>query len=205
MISIYYGEDRVAALSAARRLLGTNHEVIEGENLTSSDLPSIFLGGSLFDAERHILIKELLANKDKQVLENLPHYLDTPHQIVLLEDKLDKRTALYKTLAKIAAFKEFKSTEKTNRNLAFNIYDMALRDGPKAVQMTAELEKNSAAQEVIGAWTWKALQSYKSHPRSNKEQRILYALAELDLKTKQSTSLNSWTLLRAFLLELSQQ
>lgn len=202
MINIFFGEDRAAALDAAHKFLGKNYEVIEGENLEPSDLPSIFLGASLFDAERHILIKDILANKNKSTLESLTNYLDTPHIIVLVENQLDKRTSLYKTLAKSATIKEFKNATNFNRGLAFDVYDTALRDGARAVKMVDELAKTSSAPEVIGAWTWKAAQNYKNSPRA-REQKALQSLAKIDLQTK-SSSTDAWLLLKAFLLTLSQ-
>lgn len=202
MLAIYYGEDRAAALEAAKKALGAKYEVIEGENLTAADLPNIFRGASLFEAERRILLKDLLASPDKAILEKIPDYADTPHQIIMLEDKLDKRTSAYKTLAKTATIKEFKPKVKVNTGLAFDIYDTALRNGPRAVQMCAELAKTSAAQEVIGAWTWKAAQNYQNHPGA-RERRALKALAEVDLQMK-SAGQDEWLLLEAFLLGLSR-
>ena len=64
MIKFFYGEDRVRAKQAIEKFLGdTNYEIIEGADLTPADLPSIFLGNSLFADTRSILIRDLTANK----------------------------------------------------------------------------------------------------------------------------------------------
>ena len=62
MIKIFYGDDRVKAQAAIKKLLGDDYEVIEGENLLPSDMASVFYGGSLFSDERKILIKDLSTN-----------------------------------------------------------------------------------------------------------------------------------------------
>ena len=64
MIKFFYGDDRVRAKQAIESFLGTkDYEVIEGADLTSSDLPSIFLGNSLFASTRAILIRDFATNK----------------------------------------------------------------------------------------------------------------------------------------------
>ena len=92
MIKIFYGDDRVKAQSAIKKLLGEDYEVIESENLLPSDMASVFYGGSLFSNERKILIKDLTANKD--CWEEVPKYLDSTHAIILLEAKVDKPPAV---------------------------------------------------------------------------------------------------------------
>ena len=96
MLKIFYGEDRVGAMNEIEKTLGSNYEVIEGPELEPTDLPNIFLGTSLLDNNRNILIRDLSSNKP--VFEMIPNYLNTPHQIILFETKLDKRSNTYKTL-----------------------------------------------------------------------------------------------------------
>ena len=96
MIKIFTGDDRIKAKQEITKFLGTDYEVIEGPELNPTDLPSIFLGGSLFQPTRNILIRDLSTNKS--VFEKLPDYLESPHQIAILEFKLDKRSTTYKAL-----------------------------------------------------------------------------------------------------------
>ena len=87
MIKIFTGDDRVKANREIQLELGSNYEVIEGQDLMPEDLPSIFKGASLFADERSILIRDLSTNK--AVFDFLPDYLDTSHKVILLELKLD--------------------------------------------------------------------------------------------------------------------
>ena len=64
MIKVFYGEDRVKARQAIDKLLGSDYEIIEAENLTTNDVASVFLGVSLFGDKRKILVKDLSLNKD---------------------------------------------------------------------------------------------------------------------------------------------
>ena len=58
MIKFFYGDDRVRAKQSIEQFLGTkDYEIIEGTDLTPADLPSIFLGNSLFADTRTILIR----------------------------------------------------------------------------------------------------------------------------------------------------
>ena len=99
MIKVFYGEDRIAARKTIDKLLGGDYEVIEAENLQPSDMASVFLGVSLFCEKRALLVKDLSANKDCWDL--LPSFMDEcPHDVILWETKLDKRSTTYKTLSK---------------------------------------------------------------------------------------------------------
>ena len=203
MIYLFYGDDRTRARQAIDRLLGKNYEVIDGTELNSTDLPSIFLGTSLFGDTRKILLKDLSENKP--LFEKLPNYLNTPHEIVLWEKTFDKRLKANKELAVQPSVKvqEFKTVQKIDRGLAFDIYDTALRDGPRALKMLESLERTEDPYRLLGAWTWKALDNYKRYP-GEKEKRALKELSSLDMKMK-TTRLSSqpWLLLKSFLLRLS--
>ena len=65
MLHIFYGEDRLAAEKAAHTVLGENYE-----------LPTLFLGTSLFEENRRILIKSLSENKE--LFSELEKYFETP-------------------------------------------------------------------------------------------------------------------------------
>ena len=91
MIKLFYGDDRKTAEIAIKKALGANYEVLEGASLEIAELPSIFLGGTLFASERALLIKDL--GENKAVMAEMAKYLETPHNVVIWESKLDKRTA----------------------------------------------------------------------------------------------------------------
>ena len=96
MIKIFTGEDRIRAQQEITRYLGENYEIIEGAELELTTLPSIFQGASLFADTRNILIRDLSINKP--VFDKLPDYLDTSHNVIIQEIKLDKRSNTYKIL-----------------------------------------------------------------------------------------------------------
>ena len=63
-IRVFTGDDRVKISEEVVKVLGGNYEVFEGENLANSDLPSIFLGATLFsEGARKVLVKDLSENK----------------------------------------------------------------------------------------------------------------------------------------------
>ena len=83
MIRIFYGDDRIKIEREIKKIFGADYEVLEGVELEATDLPSIFLGGSLFADERKILIKDM--GENKEVFTKLPEYLNTPHEVILFE------------------------------------------------------------------------------------------------------------------------
>ena len=200
MIKFFYGDDRVRAKQSIEQFLGTkDYEIIEGTDLTPADLPSIFLGNSLFADTRTILIRDLTANK--LVYEKLPDYLATPHQIAILELKLDKRSAVYKTLKEQVEFQEVILPKNTNLNLVFDIYRTAKHDGEKAVKMLAKIQNEEDPIMFCGLLISQALKDFKQK-QGTKEKRTLKELSKLDLDLK-STSLQPWLLVQSFLLQLS--
>ena len=199
MLKIFTGSDRMRAQQAAVSFLGADYEIVEGQDILPTDLPSIFRGSSLFSTNRHILIRDLTTNK--AVFEKLPDYLDTPHDIAILEMKLDKRSATYKAIKSQVEIKEFTLTQPQNYTLIFNIYSTAKRDGKKALKMLSKVQQEQDPIMFLGLLVSQAIKDYKSHP-GIKEKRALKELSLLDLQIK-STSFQPWALIQSFLLRLS--
>lgn len=200
MIKVFYGEDRVRAKQEIEKFFGTkDYEIIEGTDLTPADLPTIFLGTSLFADSRAILIRDFTTNKP--VYEKLVDYLNTPHKVVILETKLDKRSATYKALKDKIEFKEFVLPKNPNFGLVFDIYRTAKHDGKKAVKMLEKIQNEEDPIMFCGLLISQALKDFKNH-QGTKEKRALLELSKLDLDLK-STSLPSWLLVQSFLLRLS--
>ena len=201
MIKVFYGDDRIKAQQEIRRILGENYEIIDATDLQPTDLPSIFLGASLFEPEkRHILICDLTANK--QVYDELPKYLNTPHDIVIHETKLDKRSATYKALKDKITFTEFKLPETTDFLQVFDIYKTAKRDGKKAIEILGKIKQNEDPIQFTGLLVSQAVKDFTANPTGKRERNILKALAKLDLDMK-STKYDPWLLVESFLLRLS--
>ncbi|MBR3157387.1 hypothetical protein IKF20_03140 [Candidatus Saccharibacteria bacterium] len=199
MIKVFTGEDRISAKNAITKYLGQNYEVVEGVNLIPADLPSIFLGQSLFEKTRKILIQDLSENKS--VFDELPKYLDTPHQIAILELKLDKRSNTYKAIQKKVEIQDFPLPKDPNFGIVFNIYHTAKKDGKKAIRMLEQIKPTEDPMMFFGLIASQAIKDY-SMKQGTKEKRALKELSDLDLKLK-TTSFQPWLLIESFLLQLS--
>ena len=199
MIQVFYGDDRVRAKSEISKILGDNYEVYDGPELESTDLPNLFLGNSLFSDARSILIRDFLANKT--IADKLQDYLDTPHNVILFELKLDKRSTIYKTLKDQITFKEFALQKDPNLKLVFDIYKTAKTDGKKALAMLSKIKPEEDPMMFFGLLVSQAIKDY-SLRQGIKEKRALKELSKLDLNLK-STSYQPWLLIESFLLRLS--
>ncbi|MDO4611934.1 MAG: hypothetical protein Q4B29_00505 [Candidatus Saccharibacteria bacterium] len=199
MIKVFYGDDRKRAKQAIERYLGAEYEIIDCEELTSLDLPTIFRGTTFFADVRKILLRDFTANKT--IFEKLPEYLDTKHDIALFETKLDKRSNTYKTLKDKIEFIEFAPQKNQNFSLVFNIYGTAKRDGKKAVEMLRQIEQDEDPIMFFGLLVSSALKDFNLK-QGTKEKRALEELSKTDLTLK-STSIQPWLLIESFLLQLS--
>ena len=199
MIEIFYGDDRLKIEQAVKARFADDYEVLEGASIELSDLPSILLGGSLFAEQRKILIKDL--GENKEVFAKLPEYLNTPHEVILFETKLDKRSAAYKALKDQVKIQEFKLPENVDMNLVFDIFKTAKRDGKKAVEMLEKIETTQDPYMLVGLMASQATRDFEYRPGA-KEKRVLKELSKLDMKMK-STSFQPFSLLKSFLLQVS--
>lgn len=205
MIHIFYGEDRLTSEKNAKNLLGDSYETIDAENLNVNDLPTLFLGTSLFDAETRKILIRGLAEK-KELFSELEKYLDTPHEIVVLETEIDGKWTSLKNLKKAknvdVVENKFKTDDK-EQWLAFNIYDMSLKNPEMALAKLRENEKNEDPYAFIGAWAISAIKNLKNQPNSKKNRNIVKELAKIDnlIKTTKFSE-NPWALLESFILRI---
>lgn len=202
MIRIFYGDNRVMAQKVIKQQLG-DYEIVEADKIQRDDMPSVFLGTSLFGETRSILIKDLSENKE--CWELLPNFIEgCPHHIVIWETKLDKRSAVYKSLSKnkYVELKEFKMAEDPNKKLVFDIFDTAFRgDGKKAVQMVEKIEVTNDPFSFMGLMTTMAIKKLQyNNSRAAGAIKIL-AQADLDMK---STSIEPWTIVKTALLKIAK-
>lgn len=200
MIKIFYGEDRIKAKAEIVRIFGKDYEVVEGVDLTADMLPSVMNGGSLLAEKRKILITDL--GENKPVWEKLPEYVTAKNEIILLESKLDKRTAAYKEIKDKVEVKEFARGRGENDGLVFEIYKTAKRDGKKAVKMLEKIEMEQDPYMLMGLIVSQAVKDF-SYRQGSKEKRALVELSKLDIAMK-TTQLSPFLLLKGFLLQVSQ-
>ncbi len=199
MIKYFFGDDRVRAQKEIKKLLGDDYEIIEGPEITPSDLPSIFYGTTLFNPTRRILIRDLSANK--AVYLKLEKYLDTPHQVIILDLKLDQRTITFKSLKDKIEFTKFTLPEDPNTKKVFDIFRVAKTDGKKAVSMLQELKITEDPIKFTGLLISQAIKDYTLR-QGTKEKQVLKALSKLDIAEK-STKTDPWPFVEAFLISLS--
>ena len=198
MLKIFTGTDRVRINEKIKTLLGKDYEIIDSTDLTPSDLPSIFLGNSLFSDTRKILLRDFFDNKS--ISGELPKYLNTPHEIILFETKFDRRSAVYKEIKdKVETFEL--NLPKVDTNFIFNIYKVAKTDGKKAIKMLEEIKNNEEPIQFCGTLNFQALKDFEAR-QGIKEKRVLKTLVKLDVDLKTSP-LDNWLLVEAFLLRLS--
>lgn len=200
MIKIFYGDDRVRAVKDIKKLLGEDYEVIEGETLLPSDLPSLFLGTSLFASERKILIRDLSSNLP--CFEKLESYKSTPHSVVIFESKLDKRLKSVKTLESAGfEFREYKKLETANPREVFSVFDLASTgQGSRAVNLLKKLEDKEEPIQFSALLATQAIKNF-ANKKDARSRRILKKIAKLDLDLK-SSPLDPWLLIESTLISL---
>lgn len=112
MITLLTGENSFELERALREIVrGFDGAVerIDGAELELRQLPDLLMGGTLFAAQRLVVIKGLSENKTIWTTfgDWLTRASDDVH-LVLVEPKPDKRTKTYKDLQKVARVQEFK-------------------------------------------------------------------------------------------------
>lgn len=214
MLRIFYGENRLEAEKAVKRTLGEGYEVFEGESLTVGDLPSIFQGTSLFGGGsgsgaggfgggvRRILLKNL--GENAEVWAKLADYIETEHEVVVWEGKIDKRSTGYKQLKEAGVeMEEFATLKKPDAGLVFGVLDTAMRNGEKAVRDLEKIEADQDPFMFFGLLVTQALKKYEYSGGGARERRILKELAKVDLQMK-STGVEPWMLIKSFLLRVGK-
>lgn len=200
-MKIYYGDDRAKAERMIKRELGNGYEVIEGESLTLNDMPSVFLGMSLFSEIRNILIKDLGVNKE--CFSELIKYANSNNKVILWESKLDKRTNVYKELKKAGvAMVECASLEPAKNYEVFDVLEMAMKgNGEKAVRLAEKIEKTQDPFMFVGLLATQAIKKYETR-QGGRERQVLKELADLDVKMK-TTAEEPWNLIKVYLLRIA--
>jgi hypothetical protein len=200
MIRVFYGDDRVGISKAVERVLGEGYEVVEGSEIGAMDMANVFFGGNLFSEKRRIVVKDL---SEGAGWGELSKYLGTPHEIILWETGVDKRTILWKELVKAGVeAREFKTAEPVERKVVFDILDTALSgQGKQAVGMVEQIEATNEPYMFVGLLISQVLRKMEMRA-GEKEKRVLAELSKLDINMK-TTSTEPWLLVKAFLVRIS--
>jgi hypothetical protein len=200
MILVFYGDDRVQISTEVERLFEGEYEIVDGEMLTAAEMVNVFYGTSLFSNERKILVKDL---GESDGWNELVKYLDTPHEVVIWESKLDKRSVVYKELiAQKVELREFKLVESPDKKLVFDVFDTALKDGRRAVDMVEKIEVTNDPYMFFGLLVSQAIKRFETR-KGDRERRILKEMTKVDMSMK-TTAIEPWLLIKGFLVSLSR-
>jgi hypothetical protein len=135
---------------------------------------------------------------NSEIYPEILNFLDTPHDIILLETKLDKRTSTYKELKDKIEIREFKLPPKTDFNTIYNIYNLAKRDGKRAVDELRKIENDEDPIRFTGLLVSQAIKDFEKNPQN---PQVLKELSKLDLNLK-SSKIDPWLLVESFLLKI---
>ncbi len=155
---LLYGEntfERARELTKLSRLAqkdGFAIEKIDGESLASSDMISLVSGISLFSEKRFIIIKNLSLNSAIwSILDEFIAKISGGIILVIVEDKLDKRTKSFKAISKIADMREFKILTPKDAGLLAE----AARSIAKSHGESMSLKDAKFLVEWVGISEWK--------------------------------------------------
>lgn len=204
MIKVFSGSDRAKIDAEVKRFLGHDYEVFDSESLKPEDIINVFVGASLFAEKRKILIKDLseLNTENVDIYAEVMKYADTPHDIVIWETKPTQKKS-YKDFVKLPKVeaKKIDLIQKIDMRKVFDIFDMAMRDGEKAVRMLEEVQGEEDPYMFFGLLASQAIKKF-GWRQGARERKILKELSKLDIQMKSAT-VEPWLLIKSFLLRVS--
>lgn len=159
MITVLTGSNSFEIQEELNRLVTSfdgQAEKVDGTTLELKNLPDLLMGSTLFSEKRLVIVKDLSQNSS--VWEKLPEW--TPRisddiQLVLVDEKLDKRLTSYKELKKVADIREFISWGERDYPLAETWTQK------RAESLGMKLDKKVAHQivERVGLDQWQLAQA----------------------------------------------
>ncbi|MFC2754436.1 MAG: DNA polymerase III subunit delta [Candidatus Nanogingivalis sp.] len=125
-ITILYGDNsyerttQLAKMKIDAEKSGFEIQKSNSDELSKSNFVSLICGISLLSEKRFVYIRNLSENSEiwQSLAEILPR-ISTDVHLCLVEDKIDKRSVVYKAISKIVELYEFKNlTTRDSKNLA---------------------------------------------------------------------------------------
>lgn len=159
MITLLTGENSFEineALGSLSEAFDGRAEKIDGATLELKNLPDLLMGSTLFAEKRLVVIRGLSQNS--AVWEKLPEWLprlSDDIQLVLVDEKPDKRTTSYKELKKFADVKEFSAWTDRDRSLA----ESWLQTRAKSLNMSLDKKVAHIIVERVGLDQWQLSQA----------------------------------------------
>ena len=139
MITVLTGENSYELHQALKAIIGAFNgqpERIDGTTLELRQLPDLLMGGTLFATDRLVIVRGITENValKSQLHEWLDRVDDSIH-LVLIDEKLDKRTVLYKDLKKKANLRDFAQWGERDTSTAVQ---WLLKQAPQLDRTTAD-------------------------------------------------------------------
>lgn len=159
MITLLTGSNSFEINEALRAIAASfdgRAEKIDGTTLELKNLPDLLMGSTLFAEKRLVIIRDLSQNSS--VWEKLPEWIpriSDDIQLVLVDEKPDKRLTAYKELKKVAEVREFNVWGDRDYPLAES---WVVKRGES---LGLKLDKKSAHQivERVGLDQWQLAQA----------------------------------------------
>ena len=145
-VTVIFGENsferasEIAKLKAQAEKAGFVLEKLTAENLTEEDLVNAVCGMSLLADKRLVLVRNLSENTVVWArIAKIIARISSDVHLCLVEEKIDKRSVIYKELAKLAEMKEQKAlSAKDTKSLAEMARRMAKQAGLALDHKTAD-------------------------------------------------------------------
>lgn len=122
MIRLIHGDNTYALLHTVRRIRHDyasahgEHSIkeMQANDITPADFPQLFQGASLFADDTLVIIRDASANK--AVWDGLADYLESAQDVnvILVDQKPDKRTRTYKWLLKHGEMTEYRLLDESD-------------------------------------------------------------------------------------------
>lgn len=199
MITVLTGENSFAiheALQALIRDFKGTPERVDGSTLELRQLPDLLMGGTLFARDRLVIIRGITENSSlKTQLADWLDRVDDSIHLVLIDEKLDKRTTLYKDLKKKANLHDFVAW--TDRDTATAVAWVAKRAGQRELALDRSLAEHLVRRVGVDQWQLSSAldilanldiitpQTIDEHITANKSESV-FQLFELALEGKSS-------------------
>ena len=200
MIKVFYGNDRAKIAQEVKKVLGEDYEVFDGaEGLQIADIVNIFQGNSLFASKRKILIKDIA---ELDLYEEIATYVSTLLDILIWETTISQKKA-YKDFIKLpgVSVQKFDAAPKIDIRQVFEIFDTAMTDGERAVEMLEKVQGEEDPYMFFGLLASQAIRKFEWR-QGVEQRRALQMLSELDMQMK-TTAVEPWSLIKSCLLRLS--
>lgn len=154
MITVLTGPNNFAITQALDEIIAATPAVaekVDGQTLELKQLPDLLMGTSLFAPERLVIIKDLAQNS--ALWEKLPDWLERVGEgidIVLVDEKLDKRTVVYKALKERVQLREFADWTDRDRPVA----EQWIQDRASTLGMILDKKTAHHLVERVGLDQW---------------------------------------------------